>query len=169
MYGQSFFFFSLLFASLLFTSCGERVQIIESIDPNATSAPSNPLVPIDQSPKIALQISSHTPSNDAIDIRLDARITINFNTDIDKDSASIDTLEVYDASNILLEGNIVVANEKLYFYPINHLRLNTTYTVLVSQYITSTQSVRLGEDYTFSFATITSIQRPADAPSIPFE
>ena len=154
----------------MITSCGERIQIIKNDDPHTTNSPSisDPLAPIEQS-KIALQVLSHTPSDGDIDIRLDTRITIHFNTDIDKNSASIDTLEVYDASNILLEGNIVVANEKLYFYPVNHLRLGTTYTVLASKYITSAQGVRLGESYTFSFATIASIQRPADAPSIPFE
>ena len=173
MQNKCFLFLGTILLALLFASCGGQVQIIEGTDPNATngSLTTTPLTPSNPAQETAepLQVISHTPNHADTDIRLDARITITFSTSIDADSASADTLEVYNANNTLLQGNIVVANEKLYFYPQSHFGINTAYTVLVSKYIKSAEGKRLGENYTFSFTTIISTQRPDDAPSIPFE
>ena len=97
-------------------------------------------------------ISAIWPTDDDVDVPLDAAIRVTFSREMDTTTINAATVLMSDG----IGGTINYANRRLIFTPTDSLESNHTYTMTLKAAIADTAGTMLGEDYIWTFTTVKS-------------
>lgn len=101
-------------------------------------------------------VTSTNPANDAIDVVLDADLSVTFSESIDSATVTSANFSFVDDAGTRIQGNIDydVSTRTASFTPKNGLTEETTYTATISALITDLAGNPLEADYSWHFTTV---------------
>lgn len=95
-----------------------------------------------------------TPIDSAVEVRLDSRIIVSFNTLIDQTTINTKTFTLKDDKNVQIEGTTTVEGGNAIFKPKDSLKPKTKYTATIAKDIKDMSGRLFGTEKVWSFTTL---------------
>jgi hypothetical protein len=108
---------------------------------------------IDDNTNTTFKVSEISPPDEAINVTQSITISVTFSADIDKTTATEETILITDSKGNSVAGKISSYGISVSFTPTAKLTKLTTYTVIIKSQLKDSQGRTLGSDYSSSFTT----------------
>ena len=102
----------------------------------------------------ALMVSTHSPTAQAIDIPLHSNITITFDAILDSSTVIGASVTLLGTNSAVIPSTLSMDNQTITIDPAINLEPLTTYTVIITTAVSSTNGAALDNDYSWSFTTL---------------
>ena len=102
----------------------------------------------------ALVVSMHSPTAQATDTPLNSNITITFDAPLDAATVIGASVTLLGTNSAVIPITLSMNNQTITIDPISNLEPLTTYTVIITTAVSSTNGAALDNDYSWSFTTL---------------